>query len=56
MANENSYVIFGKLNNSLKLFHEFSQDWKLSDSYIDYEFIDNKEFEEQSLGVNAGNF
>jgi len=53
---ENSYVIFGKLNNSLKLFHEFSQDWKLSDSYIDYEFIDNKEFEEQSLGVNAGNF
>ncbi len=53
---ENSNVIFGKLNNSLKLFHAFSQDWEIIDSYIDYEFIDNKEFEEQSLGLNAGNF
>ncbi len=52
---ENSYVILGKLNNSLKLFHEFSKDWKLTDSYIDYEFIDNKEFEEQSLGFSSGN-
>ena len=53
---ENSYVIFGKLDNSLKLFHEFSQDWKITGSYLDYEFIDNKEFEEQSLGFNSGNF
>jgi len=48
-------VFFGKLNNSLKLFHEFSQDWSLKDSFIDYEFIDNKEFEEQNLGFNPGN-
>jgi len=52
---ENSYVIFGKLRNSLKLFHEFSQDWKITGSYIDYEFIDNREYEEQSLGFNSGN-
>ncbi|MCJ7582078.1 MAG: 6-bladed beta-propeller [Candidatus Aminicenantes bacterium] len=52
---ENSYVIFGQLNNSLKMFHEFSKDWKIEDSYIDYEFIDNREFEEQSLGFNSGN-
>lgn len=53
---DNNYLILGNLTNSLKLFHEFSKDWKLSDSYIDYEFIDNKEFEEQSLGTNSGNF
>ncbi len=52
---ENSYVIFGKLRNSLKLFHEFSQDWKITGSYIDYEFIDNREFEELTLGFNSGN-
>lgn len=49
------YVFFGKLNNSLKLFHEFGQDWSIKDSSIDYEFIDNKEFEEDSLGFNPGN-
>ena len=48
-------VFFGKLNNSLKLFHEFDQDWSLKDSSIDYEFIDNKEFEEHFLGFNPGN-
>lgn len=53
---ENSYVIFGQINNSLKLFHEFDQDWKIKGSYIDYEFIDIREFEEQSLGFNSGNF
>ena len=53
---ENSFVIFGQLNNSLKLFHEFNKDWKITGSYIDYEFIDNKEFEEQSLGFNSGSF
>ena len=53
---ENSYVMLGKLTNSIKLFHEFNRDWKIGDSYIDYEFIDNKEFEEQHLGVNSGSF
>jgi hypothetical protein len=48
------YVFFGKLGNSLKLFHEFGQDWNISESYIDYEFIDNKEFEEHSLGFFHG--
>jgi len=49
------YVFFGKLGNSLKLFHEFDLDWKINESYIDYEFIDNKEFEEHSLGFHPGN-
>ena len=53
---ENSYVILGQINNSLKLFHEFSQDWKIKGSYIDYEFIDNRDFEERSLGANSGSF
>jgi hypothetical protein len=52
---DSTYVFFGKLNNSLKLFHEFGQDWSLKDSSIDYGFIDNKEFEEHSLGFNPGN-
>jgi hypothetical protein len=52
---DGEYVFFGKLNNSFKLFHEFGQDWSLKDSSIDYEFIDNKEFEEQNLGFNPGN-
>jgi hypothetical protein len=49
------YVFFGKLSNSLKLFHEFDRDWNISESYIDYEFIDNKEFEENMLGGFPGN-
>ena len=44
-----SSVIFSQLNNSLKLFHEFDQDWNIKGSCIDYEFIDKREFEEQSL-------
>jgi len=51
---ENRYIILGQINSSVKLFHEFSQDWKLTGSYIDYEFIDNKEFEEQNLGFHSG--
>ncbi len=46
---EKGYVFFGKPINSLKLFHEFDQEWNLTESYIDYEFIDNREFEEVSL-------
>ena len=45
-STDGNYVVFGKLDNSLKLFHEFGQDWNITESYIDYEFIDNKEFEE----------
>jgi len=53
---ENNYVVLGHLNNSIKLFHEFTRDWQIADSYIDYEFIDNKEFEERNLGFNSGSF
>jgi hypothetical protein len=49
------YVIFGKLNNSPKLFHEFDRDWNIAESYIDYEFVDNREFEELQLGFHPGN-
>jgi hypothetical protein len=50
-----TYVVLGQLGNSLKLFHEFNQDWNITESYIDYEFIDNKEFEEIQLGFYTGN-
>jgi len=53
--NDGNYLFFGKLSNSLKLFHEFGQDWNIKESYIDYEFIDNKEFEEHSLNFFPGN-
>jgi len=49
---DDGYVFFGKPINSLKLFHEFDQEWNLTESYIDYEFIDNREFEELSLIFN----
>jgi len=52
---ETNYVFFGKLGNSFKLFHEFDWDWNIVKSYIDYEFIDNKEFEDQMLGALPGN-
>jgi len=48
------YLLFGKLGNSLKLFHEFDRDWNITESYIDYEIIDNKEFEELILGISLG--
>lgn len=50
-----NYVFFGKLSGNLKLFHEFDRDWNIVKSYINYEFIDNKEFEEQMLGAFPGN-
>jgi hypothetical protein len=52
---DESYVFFGKLNNSLKLFHEFDRDWNPTESYIDYEFYDGREFEELQLGSQPGN-
>jgi hypothetical protein len=54
-STDGTYVVLGQSRNSLKLFHEFNQDWNITESYIDYEFIDNKEFEEIQLGFNLGN-
>jgi len=54
-STDGAYVVLGKLGNSLKLFHDFNQDWNITESYIDYEFIDNKEFEEHSLAFRQGN-
>ena len=54
-STDGNYVVLGRLGNSLKLFHEFNQDWNITESYIDYEFIDNKEFEEHSLALHPGN-
>ncbi len=48
-------ILFGKLGESLKLFHKFDNDWNLMESYIDYEIIDNREFEEFSLLFDPGN-
>jgi hypothetical protein len=47
-------VFFGIISNSLKLFHEFDRDWHITESYIDYEIVDNKEFEERFLGGFLG--
>jgi len=54
-STDGTYVVLGRLGNSLKLFHEFNQDWNITESYIDYEFIDNKEFEEIQLGFDPDN-
>lgn len=54
-STDDTYVVFGQLDNSLKLFHEFDQDWNITESYIDYEFIDNKEFEEIQLLFDPDN-
>jgi len=48
-------LIFGKLNKSLKLFHLFDEDWIYKESYIDYKFVDNREFEELSISFFPGN-
>lgn len=48
------YVFFGTPLNSLKLFHAFDQEWNLTESYIDYEIIDSREFEELSLNFSPG--
>ncbi len=49
LATNAKNVIFGIISNSLKLFHEFDRDWNITESYIDYEIADNKEFEESFL-------
>ncbi|MFH1930787.1 MAG: 6-bladed beta-propeller, partial [Pseudomonadota bacterium] len=49
---ENRIVIFGKLGDGLKLFHEFDTDWNYVDSFIDYPIVDNEEYEKISLGFS----
>ncbi|MBU1337807.1 MAG: 6-bladed beta-propeller [Acidobacteria bacterium] len=51
---ENRVVIFGKLGDGLKLFHEFDTDWNYVDSFIDYPVVDNEEYEKISLGFSPG--
>lgn len=52
---DGGYVFFGKLRNSIKLFRDFDRDWNIRESYIDYEFIDNEEYEELNLAPQPGN-
>ena len=52
---ENRIVIFGKLGDGLKLFHEFDTDWNYVDSFIDYPVVDNEEYEKISMGFSPGN-
>jgi hypothetical protein len=49
------YVLFGKKGEGLSLFHKFDEDWTLKGSFIDYELVDNKEFEMTQLGFYPGN-
>jgi len=48
------YVIFGKVSEGLELFHEFGEDWSFKGSFIDYEPIDNKDFEAAWLNFSPG--
>ena len=52
---DGGYVFFGKLSNSVKLFHHFDRDWQITESHTDYEFIDNEEYEELNLSGYPGN-
>ncbi len=49
------YVLFGKKGEGLSLFHRFDEDWTFKGSFIDYEPLDNKEFEMMQLGFYPGN-
>ena len=51
---ENLIIIFGKLNNSLKRLHAFDMDWNYLESFIEYQFVDNKKFEELSMVFQIG--
>ncbi|MBD3414690.1 MAG: 6-bladed beta-propeller [Candidatus Aminicenantes bacterium] len=55
IAQDDGYVLFGQLGDSPKIFHEFDSDWNHKESYIDYEFTDNKEFEKLALNFSTGN-
>ena len=52
---DNRTLIFGKLNNGLKLFHVFDKDWSYVESYIGYRFVDNREYEELNISFFPGN-
>jgi len=49
------YILFGKTTQSLNLFHDFDEKWDETNSYIEYQPSDNREFEEHILGANPGN-
>jgi len=53
-CSDRGYVLFGKIGDGLKLFHEFREDWSLTGSFIDYEPIDNKDFEAAWLNSSPG--
>ena len=53
-CSDSGYVIFGKVGEGLKLFHEFGEDWSFEGSFIDYEPIDNKDFEAAWLNFSPG--
>ncbi len=55
IAQDDGFVLFGKFGDNLQMFHEFDKDWNYKESYIEYEFIDNKEFEKQHLNFSLGN-
>ena len=55
IAQDNGYVLFGQLGGSPRIFHEFDSNWDFKESYIDYEFTDNKEFEKLHLHFSPGN-
>jgi len=64
IARDDGYLLFGTIVDSLKMFfevdsikmfHEFDSDWNHKESFIEYEFIDNKEFEKQHLLFSPGN-
>ena len=53
-CSDSGYVIFGKVGEGLKLFHEFGEDWSFEGSFIDYEPVDNKDFEAAWLNFSPG--
>ena len=52
-VNDN-FLLFGKIGDELDLFHEFDRNWTKIKSFGKYQFINNKEFEENQLGFLAG--
>jgi hypothetical protein len=48
------YVLFGTMEGRPELFHEFGTDGTPAASYIDYECVDNRAFEENSILFDPG--
>ena len=64
IARDDGYLLFGTIMDSLemfyevdsfKIFHEFDSDWNHKESFIEYEYTDNKEFEKMALNFSPGN-